>query len=426
MYKINSVKITGFWKRFDVFCDFSEKVSIVIGKNGSGKTTFMNILKAVLSVDLDEMSGNEFDSVLIKLVDGKRTKTIKATKIEDEKYPFLRLDYQISQKKFSLQFLPQESKRGSTAYYRKRALEESIEVKNALSEFVALSSISVYRLRSGDEFEVRERRDIRMMSPVDLRLSELLGKLTQYQLSLSQRARQIASKLQKDVLASILYSEEDADNKGFELDFDKGKEKEGLVSAYTHLNAIDSEIKRKIGFHVSSISKTLDLLKSYDPEDDRPFNIDFRCLEALRKTRKIIDMSLEAEKNTEKIFSQIKLYLNTIQSFIEDKKFDFEAESGNLIVYNNQEAVDHSRLSSGEKQLLILLTESLLQNQKPHVFLADEPELSLHIAWQRNIIPAITKLNPNAQVIAATHSPEIASKYSDSIFDMEDMISAQA
>jgi ABC-type cobalamin/Fe3+-siderophores transport system ATPase subunit len=52
----------------------------------------------------------------------------------------------------------------------------------------------------------------------------------------------------------------------------------------------------------------------------------------------------------------------------------------------------------------------------------DEPELSLHIEWQREIIPAIMKLNPNAQIIAATHSPEVASKYSDAIFDMEDLV----
>ncbi|EKN5948203.1 ATP-binding protein, partial [Yersinia enterocolitica] len=52
----------------------------------------------------------------------------------------------------------------------------------------------------------------------------------------------------------------------------------------------------------------------------------------------------------------------------------------------------------------------------------DEPELSLHIAWQKNIIPAIKELNPNAQIIAATHSPEVASNYKNSIFDMETLV----
>ena len=54
--------------------------------------------------------------------------------------------------------------------------------------------------------------------------------------------------------------------------------------------------------------------------------------------------------------------------------------------------------------------------------MTDEPELSLHISWQRKIIPAIKQLNPNAQIIAATHSPEVASKYRNSIYNMEEII----
>ena len=97
-----------------------------------------------------------------------------------------------------------------------------------------------------------------------------------------------------------------------------------------------------------------------------------------------------------------------------------------MTVSTKQGGIELRDLSSGEKQLLILLTEALLQKETPCIFLADEPELSLHIEWQRMIIPAIMELNPNAQVIAATHSPEVASKFSDSIFDMEDLINGEA
>ena len=81
-----------------------------------------------------------------------------------------------------------------------------------------------------------------------------------------------------------------------------------------------------------------------------------------------------------------------------------------------------SKLSSGEKQLIILLTEALLQREQSFLFIADEPELSLHISWQREILPAIRILNPNAQLIVATHSPEVAGKYLGKILDMEDVL----
>lgn len=87
----------------------------------------------------------------------------------------------------------------------------------------------------------------------------------------------------------------------------------------------------------------------------------------------------------------------------------------------NGEEYDCFKLSSGEKQVLILLTESLLQGGDSKIFIADEPELSLHIDWQSMILPSIKKLNSQAQIIVATHSPEVAGEYPGNILDMEDI-----
>jgi ABC-type glutathione transport system ATPase component len=252
--------------------------------------------------------------------------------------------------------------------------------------------------------------------------------LTHYQLELSQRARQIATKLQKDVLASILYGEEDSKDTDYELVFDKEAEKRDLIAAYNQLNAIDSDVKRKINFHVEAVDKTVTALQeikgNLGKESEAVIQVDFRSLEALRKSRKIIEMSLAAETETTRIFYQINKFLATARAFIKEKNFDFDG--GDFVVATKQGRLDLSNLSSGEKQLLILLTEALLQKEAPCIFLADEPELSLHIEWQRMIIPAIVDLNPNAQVIAATHSPEVASKYQDAILDMEDLVNGEA
>jgi len=91
------------------------------------------------------------------------------------------------------------------------------------------------------------------------------------------------------------------------------------------------------------------------------------------------------------------------------------------LAVSNNKPITLAKLSSGEKQLLILFIEALLQRRQPYIFLADEPELSLHISWQRNIVSAIKSINPEAQIIVATHSPEIAGKYRSAILDMEDI-----
>lgn len=77
MHKIQSVKIDGFWQRFDSFCSFNDDVNIIIGRNGTGKTTFMNILHSILSLDIDGINNNDFNSAEIKLKEGKKYKTIK-------------------------------------------------------------------------------------------------------------------------------------------------------------------------------------------------------------------------------------------------------------------------------------------------------------------------------------------------------------
>ncbi|MBR1682687.1 MAG: ATP-binding protein [Bacteroidaceae bacterium] len=80
-------------------------------------------------------------------------------------------------------------------------------------------------------------------------------------------------------------------------------------------------------------------------------------------------------------------------------------------------------LSSGEKQMLIILLTVLVEDRQPYVLLMDEPEISLHIEWQQRLLELITDLNPNAQVILTTHSPAvIMSGWGDCVTDVEDII----
>lgn len=80
------------------------------------------------------------------------------------------------------------------------------------------------------------------------------------------------------------------------------------------------------------------------------------------------------------------------------------------------------QLSSGEKQLLLILTTVFLQNEAPSVLLMDEPEISLHISWQDKLVSTLRELNPNCQLILTTHSPSIfADGWEDRIVFMEDI-----
>lgn len=65
------------------------------------------------------------------------------------------------------------------------------------------------------------------------------------------------------------------------------------------------------------------------------------------------------------------------------------------------------QLSSGEKQMLVILLTVLVEDNRHYVLFMDEPEVSLHIEWQQQLIELILQLNPNVQIILTTHSPAV-------------------
>ena len=65
------------------------------------------------------------------------------------------------------------------------------------------------------------------------------------------------------------------------------------------------------------------------------------------------------------------------------------------------------QLSSGEKQMLAILLTVLVEDQLPYVLFMDEPEVSLHIEWQKRLIDLVVEMNPNVQIILTTHSPAV-------------------
>lgn len=80
------------------------------------------------------------------------------------------------------------------------------------------------------------------------------------------------------------------------------------------------------------------------------------------------------------------------------------------------------QLSSGEKQMLVILLTVLVEDHQPYVLFMDEPEVSLHIEWQKRLIELIVELNPNVQIILTTHSPAvIMSGWLDKVTEVSDI-----
>lgn len=94
----------------------------------------------------------------------------------------------------------------------------------------------------------------------------------------------------------------------------------------------------------------------------------------------------------------------------------------NKFLVTPRDNIQLEHLSSGEKQMLLILTTVFLQEEKPNILLMDEPEISLHISWQDKLVGLIRELNPNCQLILTTHSPNIfVNGWEDKIVFLQDI-----
>jgi ABC-type cobalamin/Fe3+-siderophores transport system ATPase subunit len=148
----------------------------------------------------------------------------------------------------------------------------------------------------------------------------------------------------------------------------------------------------------------------------------------LNKTVKALSNSnnsdLEEIKN---ITRKRERLLDIIDTLFEEtgKKVDrnIEGNSTDIAFINGKDILTPYQLSSGEKQMLVILLTVLVQDNKPSILFMDEPEISLHLDWQRKLIQYIKELNPNVQIILATHSPGIILEgWRDKVTEMTEII----
>lgn len=115
-------------------------------------------------------------------------------------------------------------------------------------------------------------------------------------------------------------------------------------------------------------------------------------------------------------------FQDMVDSLFQDtlKKIDRNCNELQFLQYD--ETLTPYQLSSGEKQLLVILLTVLLEDNKPYVLLMDEPEISLHVEWQQKLVGIIRTLNPHAQIILTTHSPAvIMNGWLDAVTDVADI-----
>jgi energy-coupling factor transporter ATP-binding protein EcfA2 len=118
---------------------------------------------------------------------------------------------------------------------------------------------------------------------------------------------------------------------------------------------------------------------------------------------------------------QINALVVLVNSFYTRKHLSYEIHKGFKIHTDDSKPIQPHMLSSGERHLLLLFCSTIQALDKPSIFMIDEPEISLNIKWQRRLLPALRECagqNP-VQYLFATHSFEILAQCRDNTIKLD-------
>ena len=180
----------------------------------------------------------------------------------------------------------------------------------------------------------------------------------------------------------------------------------------------------------SEFISTFDVISSKNSKTESPLSIELSDIiyTAGKNMNTFFDYRLKATNYPE----QANLINNRIQSFYQlvnkqffatNKQIGIEPSTNKIIFRQDGNVIHLEDLSSGEKQFLLIMFKVFLMEEKPHILLMDEPEISMHLDWQFELINVIRELNPNCQIIISTHSPSMfGDGWGDKVVYMEDIL----
>lgn len=130
----------------------------------------------------------------------------------------------------------------------------------------------------------------------------------------------------------------------------------------------------------------------------------------------------EAQNKAREQAEAKKRFQDLIDDFFQETGKKIVRKSNEIFFTQIGEMLSPYQLSSGEKQILVILLTVLVEDKSPYVLFMDEPEVSLHIEWQQKLITTIRQINPNVQIILTTHSPAvIMNGWLDAVTEVSDI-----
>ena len=195
------------------------------------------------------------------------------------------------------------------------------------------------------------------------------------------------------------------------------------IRLFNNKEAISSqeEFNQKIGLMTKKFQK----LNKFDLSQIQDLrNLEFK--EEFAKALKIYFDDFDEKYKIYKCFiDQLELFTGIINDKLNFKEIAISREEGIYIKDKDIKGkqISLSQLSSGEKQEIILFYKLIFETPENTLLLIDEPEISLHIAWQKKFMDDLYEIIKfkKLNVIVATHSPQIINNRWENQIDLGEL-----
>lgn len=183
-----------------------------------------------------------------------------------------------------------------------------------------------------------------------------------------------------------------------------------LAHANATANLVDENVKSELDWQLYILQRKY---------LDYQVNVGNRMIELLENPN-------EEQRNKATELSQCKKrFQDMIDDLFSYTHKTIDRKRNDIAFFQGKELLRPYQLSSGEKQMLVILLTVLVQDHSHCVLFMDEPEASLHIEWQQKLISMIRELNSNVQIILTTHSPALIMEgWLDAVTEVSDISTA--
>ncbi len=420
---IKNFAITGLFGDRDVAIPFDSNVKILVAENGTGKTTVLNTLYNTVAGDFARIRGLEFQKISVAFSNGT---SIELTKDQVESMD---------------NFLPDDPRvRNIIAHFGHSVVQEVFEMAKRMPPHQVARNprFAPQRQRLGMSVNEFQAFILHLTAP---RQGDLQG-IT---------LKGVKEAIEKGVTHELLYFptyrrvEEDLERLGFggmELPASDQLIKFGMNDVRELFEKITSEIKNssilwfskingqmltqlidginvtqqmrkeiespealkivldRIGENIGEGDKKhiLDLVKNKKLDDERYDPLTY----FLTNLIKVYDQQRENDNAIKEFSAVCNKYLGDKEVIYNESRVSIE-----VLRKKNGEPISIGKLSSGEKQIISLFSKLYLDTSKSAAVFFDEPELSLSIEWQKQLLPHVVESKRCAFLVATTHSPFI-------------------